>query len=192
MINEREEKFWQHSYIPRNSSYHPVEWRCPISSHFFNPSLKKTPKGHQRPPKLLTVFFQIYFIWRECLQDFITFFPFCFSSLAMISAQQPPFPNKIQRTMDCQSKEEETCEEQYDSENCTCSSEHAESEKGLVQFKYCNCYGMLAYHTLIFVSLQIGDIIMQLFLWYPISPIMSPYACIYYQIKPPKNTPLSP
>ncbi|XP_014728834.1 PREDICTED: protein-lysine methyltransferase METTL21C [Sturnus vulgaris] len=48
----------------------------------------------------------------------------------MISAQQPPFPNKIQRTMDCQSEEEETCEEQYDSENCTCSSEHTESDAG--------------------------------------------------------------
>uniref|UniRef100_H0ZKR9 Methyltransferase 21C, AARS1 lysine n=1 Tax=Taeniopygia guttata TaxID=59729 RepID=H0ZKR9_TAEGU len=47
----------------------------------------------------------------------------------MISAQQPPFPNKIQRTMDCQS-EEETCEEQYDPENCSCSSEHAESDTG--------------------------------------------------------------
>lgn len=106
-------------------------------------------------------------------------FPFCFSSLDMISAQQPPFPNKIQRTMDCQSKEEETCEEQYDSENCTCSSEHAESEKGLVQFKYCNCYGMLAYHILIFVSLQIADIIMQLFLWYPISPPLCPLMLAY-------------
>lgn len=74
--------------------------------------------------------------------------------------------------MDCQS-EEETCEEQYDPENCTCSSEHAESDTGLVQFKYCNCYGMLAYHTLIFVSLQIVDVIMQLLLWYPISPIIS-------------------
>lgn len=191
MINEREEKFWQHYYIPRNSSYHPVEWRCPISSHFFNPSLKKTPKGHQRPPKLLTVFFQIYFILRECLQDFITFFLFCFSSLAMISAQQPPFPNKIQRTMDCQSKEEETCEEQYDSENCTCSSEHAESEKGLVQLKYCNCYGMLAYHTLIFVSLQIGDIIMQLFL---ISnfPHYVPLCLHILSDQTSKNTPLSP
>lgn len=72
----------------------------------------------------------------------------------MISAQQPPFPNKTERTMDCQSEEEETCEEQYDSENCTCSSEHVESNAGLIQFKYCNCYGMLAYHTLIFVSLQ--------------------------------------
>ncbi|KAI1241761.1 Protein-lysine methyltransferase METTL21C, partial [Lamprotornis superbus] len=51
-------------------------------------------------------------------------------SFAMISAQQPPFPNKIQRTMDCQSEEEETCEEQYDSENCTCSSEHTESDAG--------------------------------------------------------------
>ncbi|XP_050837797.1 protein-lysine methyltransferase METTL21C [Serinus canaria] len=48
----------------------------------------------------------------------------------MISAQQPPFPNQIQRTMDCQSEEEETCEEQYDSENCTCSSEHAASDTG--------------------------------------------------------------
>lgn len=77
----------------------------------------------------------------------------------MISAQQPPFPNKIQRTMDCQSEEEETCEEQYDSENCTCSSEHAESDAGLIKFKYCNFYGMLAYHTFIFISLQIVDVI---------------------------------
>ncbi|KAM6418229.1 protein-lysine methyltransferase METTL21C [Pluvialis apricaria] len=45
----------------------------------------------------------------------------------MISAQQPPFPNKIQRVMDCQTEEEETCEEQYDSENCTCSSKCASS-----------------------------------------------------------------
>ncbi|XP_009701098.1 PREDICTED: protein-lysine methyltransferase METTL21C-like [Cariama cristata] len=43
----------------------------------------------------------------------------------MISAQQASFPNKIQRAMDCQTEEEETREEQYDSENCTCSSKHA-------------------------------------------------------------------
>ncbi|XP_037233810.1 protein-lysine methyltransferase METTL21C [Falco rusticolus] len=48
------------------------------------------------------------------------------SSFAMISAQQPPFPNKIQEVMDCQT-EEENCEEQYDSENCTCSSKCASS-----------------------------------------------------------------
>uniref|UniRef100_A0A8C3GMG0 Methyltransferase like 21C n=1 Tax=Cairina moschata TaxID=8855 RepID=A0A8C3GMG0_CAIMO len=40
----------------------------------------------------------------------------------MISAQQLPFPNKTQRVM-----EEEACEEQYDSENCTCSSTSTES-----------------------------------------------------------------
>lgn len=57
----------------------------------------------------------------------------------MISAQQPPFPNKIQ-TMDCQSEEEETCEEQYDSEICTYSSKHAESDAGLIQFKHCNWF----------------------------------------------------
>ncbi|XP_041898788.1 protein-lysine methyltransferase METTL21C [Corvus kubaryi] len=48
----------------------------------------------------------------------------------MISAQQPPFPNKTEGTMDCPSKEEETCEEQCDSENCTCSSKHVESNTG--------------------------------------------------------------
>ncbi|KAM7127195.1 protein-lysine methyltransferase METTL21C [Ciconia maguari] len=47
------------------------------------------------------------------------------SSFAMISAQQPLFPNKIQGVMDCQTEEEETAEEQYDSENCTCSSKCA-------------------------------------------------------------------
>ncbi|XP_074715430.1 protein-lysine methyltransferase METTL21C [Strix uralensis] len=45
----------------------------------------------------------------------------------MISAQQLLFPNKIQRAMDCQAEEEETCEKQYDSENCTCSCESASS-----------------------------------------------------------------
>ncbi|XP_010156126.1 PREDICTED: protein-lysine methyltransferase METTL21C [Eurypyga helias] len=45
----------------------------------------------------------------------------------MISAQQPPFPNKIQRAMDCQTEEEETCEAQYESENCSCSSKCASS-----------------------------------------------------------------
>ncbi|XP_005510037.2 protein-lysine methyltransferase METTL21C isoform X1 [Columba livia] len=49
-------------------------------------------------------------------------------SFAMISAQQPPFPNNIQRVMDCPAEEEEeTCEEQFESENCTCSSTCASS-----------------------------------------------------------------
>nr|XP_013809620.1 PREDICTED: protein-lysine methyltransferase METTL21C [Apteryx mantelli mantelli] len=45
----------------------------------------------------------------------------------MISTQQPPFPSKIQRVMDCKTEKKETCEEQYDSENCTHSSERASS-----------------------------------------------------------------
>ncbi|KAM6290906.1 protein-lysine methyltransferase METTL21C [Porphyrio hochstetteri] len=44
----------------------------------------------------------------------------------MISAQQPPFPSKIQSAMDCQT-EEETCEDQYDPGSCTCSSKCASS-----------------------------------------------------------------
>ncbi|KAM9653068.1 protein-lysine methyltransferase METTL21C isoform 3-T5 [Morphnus guianensis] len=101
-----------------------------MASYPFNPSLKKPP--NQSPPKLLTVFFQSYLIQRECPQTFTTlFFPFHFSSFAMISAQQPPFPNKIQKVMDGQTEEEETCEEQCDSENCTCSSKHASSSAEL-------------------------------------------------------------
>lgn len=113
----------------------------------FNASLKNTP--NQSPPKLLTVFFQSQFIQKGHLQCFlrdymralftVLFSPFHFSSSAMISAQQPLLPNKIQRVMDCQTEEEETCEEQYDSENCTCSSKSAESYSGLIQFKSCNC-----------------------------------------------------
>ncbi|XP_009642837.2 protein-lysine methyltransferase METTL21C [Egretta garzetta] len=48
-------------------------------------------------------------------------------SLAMITAQQPPFRNEIQRVMDCQAEKEETCEEHYGSETCTCSSKCASS-----------------------------------------------------------------
>ncbi|XP_010286094.1 PREDICTED: protein-lysine methyltransferase METTL21C-like [Phaethon lepturus] len=48
-------------------------------------------------------------------------------SFATISAQQQPVPNKIRRVMDCQTEEEETCEEQYEAENCTCSSKRASS-----------------------------------------------------------------
>ncbi|XP_054045743.1 protein-lysine methyltransferase METTL21C [Rissa tridactyla] len=49
------------------------------------------------------------------------------SAFAMICAQQAPFPNKIQKVMEHPSKEEETCEEQYEAENCTCSSACASS-----------------------------------------------------------------
>ncbi|KAM9567258.1 protein-lysine methyltransferase METTL21C isoform 1-T1 [Guaruba guarouba] len=55
------------------------------------------------------------------------FLPFISAFFAMISAQQPAFPSKIQRVMDCPTEEEETCEEQYGSENRTCSSNHASS-----------------------------------------------------------------
>lgn len=97
-----------------------------VASCPFNPSLKKPQ--NQSPPKLLTVLFQSYIIQQDGPQAFTTlFFPFHFSSFAMISAQQPPFPNKIQEVMDGQTEEEETCDEQCDSENCTCSSKHASS-----------------------------------------------------------------
>ncbi|XP_010212414.1 PREDICTED: protein-lysine methyltransferase METTL21C [Tinamus guttatus] len=43
----------------------------------------------------------------------------------MISTQQSPFLNKTGRAADCQTEEEETCEDQYDPENCTHGSEHA-------------------------------------------------------------------
>lgn len=122
------------------------------SHHSFlslQPVTKKPP--NQSPPKLCAAFFQSSLTQGECPQAFITlFFPFHFSSFAMISAQQPPFPNNIQRVMDCPTEEEETCEEQFESENCTCSSTcaspTAEPNSGLIQFKYCNCYGMLTSH----------------------------------------------
>lgn len=136
-----------------------------MASYPFNPSLEKNP--NQSPPKLLTVFFQSYLTQRDCPQVFtMLFFPFHFSSFAMISAQQPPFPSRIQRVMDCQTEEEETCEEQYDPENCTCSSKRAsstaESDSGLIQFKYRNCHGMLAFHTFTFLSLQVVDVTVSL------------------------------
>jgi len=68
--------------------------------------------------------------------------------------------------MDCEMEEEETCEEWCDSENCTCGSKHAstaESDSGLIQFKYCNCYGMLAFHTFTFLRLQIVVVTVSLF-----------------------------
>lgn len=87
----------------------------------------------------------------------------------MISAQQPPFPNNIQRVMDCPAEEEEeTCEEQFESENCTCSStcasSTAEPNSGLIQFKYCDFYGMLTSHIFTFLSLQIVNVTVSLFL----------------------------
>lgn len=109
----------------------------------------------KNPPKLLTFSSLLYYM--ECPQAFpsLLYFSFC----AMISTQQPRFPNKIQRVMDCQT-EEEACEEQYDSENCTCSStcasSTAESNSGLIHFKY--CYGMLALHSFIFLSLEIVNV----------------------------------
>ncbi|XP_071598758.1 protein-lysine methyltransferase METTL21C isoform X2 [Heliangelus exortis] len=48
-------------------------------------------------------------------------------SFAMISAEEPSVPNKIQRAMDSQTEEEETCEEHSDSKNCTCSSKSSPS-----------------------------------------------------------------
>lgn len=54
---------------------------------------------------------------------------FYFSST--ISAQQLPFPNKMQRATDCQAVEEAACEEPSDSENCTST---AESNSGIILY----------------------------------------------------------
>lgn len=54
---------------------------------------------------------------------------FYFSST--ITAQQLPFPNKMQRATDCQAVEEAACEEPSDSENCTST---AESNSGIILY----------------------------------------------------------